>query len=68
MAQGEMYTSFSNGEEWAGAELFSRHNPEASVDSVGRYSPEQNSPSYHTHHAQRHYRSSPGEWRIAAPD
>lgn len=48
MAQGEMYTSFSNGEEWAGAELFSRHNPEASVDSVGRYSPEQNSPSYHT--------------------
>ncbi len=48
MAQGEMYTSFSNGEEWAGAELFSRHNPEAYVDSVGRYSPEQNSPSYHT--------------------
>ena len=34
MAQSKMYTSFSNGEEWAGAELSGRHNPEASVDSL----------------------------------
>ena len=49
MAQGEaVYSSFPNGEGRAGAELSGPHDPEASVDSVGRYSPEQNSPSYHT--------------------
>lgn len=43
MAQGEaMYTSFSNGEEYASAELLSPHNPEASADSMDCSAPEQN--------------------------
>ena len=37
MAQGEVvYPSFSNGGEWAGAELPSPHNPEASADGLDR--------------------------------
>ncbi|MDO4660668.1 MAG: hypothetical protein Q4B27_00785 [Candidatus Saccharibacteria bacterium] len=50
MAQGEMYTSFSNGEERASAELPSPYNPEASVDSVDRYTPEQNFSVYQATH------------------
>ena len=37
MEQGEaMDTSFSNGGEWAGAELPDPHDPEASADSLDR--------------------------------
>lgn len=51
MEQGEaMDASFSNGEGRADAELPSSHNPEASVDSVGRYSPEQNLSGYQATH------------------
>ena len=51
MAQSEaMGTSFSDGEERAGAESPSPHDPEAYVDSVGRYSPEQNLSGYQATH------------------
>ena len=50
MAQGKaVYPSFSNGEERAGADLPSPHphGPEAYVDSVDHYTPEQHPTSYH---------------------
>lgn len=48
MAQGEaVYSSFSNGGERAGADRPSPHDPEASVDSVDHYTPEQLPTSYH---------------------
>ena len=51
MEQGEaMDASFSNGEEWAGAELPSPHDPEASADSVDRYAHEQNLSGYQAMH------------------
>ena len=50
MARGEMYTSFSNGEEWDGTELPSPHNPEASADSLDRSAPEQNLSGYQAMH------------------
>lgn len=51
MAQSEATgTSFSDGEERAGAESPSPHDPEAYVDSVGRYSPEQNLSGYQATH------------------
>lgn len=48
MAQREAVdTSFPNGGERAGADLSSPHDPEVSVDSVDRCTPEQHPTSYH---------------------